>query len=262
MLVDTHCHLGDAAYASDRDEVAVRASRAGVRHIVVIGDRQESSEAGIALATSRAGLSATAGVHPHHADSWSDESAAWLRDACGNEAVVAIGETGLDYHYEHAARQQQRRSFEAQLKLAADARLPVVVHSREADADMIAMLQAHPDSRCILHSFSSGAALLATGIHRGDYISFSGMITFRSWTLDDAVRDVPATQLLLETDGPYLAPVPLRGKRNEPAYITHVAARVGDVRGISAGDVAAVTTENAERAFGPRITSTVLEEAG
>ena len=160
---------------------------------------------------------------------------------------------GLDYHYEHSPRDVQQRVLDAQLGLAAAAGKPALIHAREADDDVAALLRAHPRTVCILHSFSSGMGLLRAGIALGHYVSFSGMITFRSWQLDDAIRETPRDRLLIETDGPYLAPVPHRGKRNEPAFVAQVAERLGAVLGVSGQEAAALTSANARRVFGQRL---------
>ena len=151
----------------------------------------------------------------------------------------------------------QQRVFDEQLGLAAAAGKPAVVHAREADDDVAALLRAHPRTRCILHSFSSGMGLLRAGVALGHYVSFSGMITFRSWQLDAAIRETPPDRLLIETDGPYLAPVPHRGKRNEPAFVGQVAERLGAVLGMSGADAAELTAANARRAFGERLGTTI-----
>lgn len=253
VLVDTHCHLGDPAYDPDRAEVAVRAWDAGVGHVVVVGESVAATDRAIALAGHERRFSATAGIHPHHASEWDAGSAAWLRDRLARPDVVAAGEMGLDYHYDHAPRDVQRRVFATQLALAADADRVAVIHARDADEDVAAALRDHPETRCILHSFSSGAGLLETGLALGHFVSFSGMITFRSWTADDLIRRVPLGQLLVETDGPYLAPVPHRGKRNEPAWVALVSARLAAVLETSDDHVREATGANAVRAFGPRV---------
>lgn len=253
MLVDTHCHLGDAAYQPDRAEVMARAWAAGVAHVVVVGDSAVTSDQARALAAAEPRLSATAGIHPHHADAWTFESAAWLRAAAADPAVVAVGETGLDYHYDRASRPVQREAFAAQLALGAELGLPVVVHAREADDDVTAALRSEPRAVAVLHSFSSGLELFQAALDLGHYVSFSGMVTFRSWSLDDAVRNTPLDRLLVETDGPYLAPVPHRGRRNEPAFVRHTAERIAAVKGVGLDELIARTGENAHRLFGPRI---------
>ncbi len=252
MLVDSHCHLADAAYAADRDEVATRAWAAGVGHIVVIGESPAAAEQALMLAADPR-CSATAGVHPHIASEWTTESASWLSERLADSRVVAAGEMGLDYHYDHSPRDVQRSVFDEQLDLAARAAKPAVIHAREADDDVVAALRAHPRTVCILHSFSSGLPLLRAGVALGHYVSFSGMITFRSWQLDDAIRETPRDRLLIETDGPYLAPVPHRGKRNEPSFVGRVSERIGVVLGMAGDEVAALTSANAQRVFGSRV---------
>ena len=253
MLVDTHCHLGDAAFSGDRAEVTGRAFDAGVGHLVVVGESRASTELGLALAAGEPRISTTAGLHPHDARTWTGETEAWLSSALEDPRVVACGEIGLDYHYDHSPRDIQRRVFERQMALASEAGKPVVIHAREADADVAAVLQAFPGVVAILHSFSSGPALFDAGAELGHYISFSGMVTFRSWTLDDLVRATPPDRLLVETDAPYLAPVPHRGHRNEPAFVRLVAERVASVRGEDPAGLIERTGANATRAFGARV---------
>ena len=253
MLVDTHCHLADAAFAGDAREVVDRAEAAGVGHVVVIGESRAAAERALALAESDSRISATAGVHPHVAGEWDGESAAWLAAALRHERVVAAGEMGLDYHYDHAPRDRQRNALEAQLALAGSVGKPAVIHAREADNDVAAILRNHPGTVAILHSFSSGPAVLETGLSLGHYVSFSGMITFKNWLQDDAILRVPRERLLVETDAPYLAPVPHRGRRNEPAFVVQVAERLGRVLGLAPDEVARLTTENAARVFGHRV---------
>ena len=249
MLVDAHCHLGDAAFDPDRDAVLARARAAGVGHVVVIGTTIADSERAAALAARRPGLSATAGVHPHEAKDWSPEAAERLKALLALPAVVALGETGLDYHYDHSPRPAQRRAFDAQLALAAEAGKPVVVHAREADDDMAAALR---DARAtvVLHSFSSGPTLFEAGLAAGAYFSFSGMITFKSWTATEHLTACPPDRLLVETDAPYLAPVPHRGKRNEPAFVREVVLALARARGASIAN-AHQTTEDRAAAIGP-----------
>lgn len=253
MLVDSHCHLGDPAFAADRAEVAARAFAAGVGHLIVIGESREATETGLALAAADSRISTTAGIHPHDARTWTDAAGEWLAEQLADARVVALGEIGLDYHYDHSPREAQRRVFERQMALAEAAGKPVVIHAREADADVASVLRAFPRVPAVLHSFSSGAELFDASIALGHYVSFSGMVTFRSWTLDDAVRATPADRLLVETDAPYLAPVPHRGHRNEPAYVREVALRVAAVRGAPAEALVHDTGVNARRLFGTRI---------
>lgn len=254
MIVDTHCHLGDARFDDDRAAVLSRARAAGVHHIVTIADSLPATELAVSLAR-RHGLSATAGVHPHEASSWNSEIEARIATALDDPVVVAVGETGLDYHYDYSPRDVQRRAFAAQLALAAERRKPVVVHAREADADMTAILRelGQDAGTVILHSFSSGRDVFDAGLEIGAYVSFSGLVTFKNWALADLVVACPADRLLVETDAPYLAPHPYRGKRNEPAFVTHVAARVAKLRGTTPDETVRQTTRNAVRCFGDRL---------
>jgi TatD DNase family protein len=249
LLIDTHCHLADPAYGHDLADVLERAWSAGVGRIVVIGESRVSAESALVLAGVEPRLVATVGIHPHDASSWNLEVESWLRDTLRDSRVVAVGETGLDFHYDHSPRSLQHRAFEAQLMLAAEFAKPVVVHAREADDDVARLLAAYPDVTAILHSFSSGPALLRAGLALRHYVSFSGMVTFKNWRLDDAIRETPLDRLLLETDGPYLAPVPHRGKRNEPGFVRQVAERVALVRGMPVADLIEATGENARRVF-------------
>jgi TatD DNase family protein len=256
VLIDSHCHLADDAFEGDRHEVLDRAWQAGVAHVVAIGESRTAVSCAQKLAASDPRISITAGVHPHDASSWDDGAEAWLREILGDERIVATGEIGLDYHYDHSPRDVQRGVFDAQMGIAAEVGLPVVVHAREADADIAAILRNHPGVVAILHSFSSGTTLLQAGLELQHYVSFSGMVTFRNWRLDDAVRETPLDRLLVETDAPYLAPVPFRGKRNEPAFVRQVADRVAEVRHMPANELIAVTGANARRVFGPRLEPT------
>jgi TatD DNase family protein len=251
MLIDTHCHLADPAYDPDRADVLARAWAGGVTRIVVIGESPDSADRALALAGTDDRLSLTAGVHPHDASRWNPEVEEGLRRRLRHPRVVAVGETGLDYHYDHSPRPSQRTAFEAQLLLAAELEKPAVIHARQADEDVASILREHRGVRAILHSFSSGPDLLRAGLDLGHYVSFSGMVTFKNWSLDHAILETPADRLLLETDGPYLAPVPHRGKRNEPAFVRHVAERVAVVRGVPVEELIDLTGRNAARVFGP-----------
>jgi TatD DNase family protein len=252
MLIDTHCHLADSAYDPDRDAVLQRAWASGVAAVVVIGESRGAAGRALELAAEEPRLAVTAGLHPHEAADWSPEYGAWLEGALSDPCVVAAGEMGLDYHYDHSPRPAQRAAFEEQLDLATKRGKPAVIHAREADEDVIAVLRNHPGVTAILHSFSSGIGLLRAGVALGHYVSFSGMVTFRNWALDEAIRETPLDRTLIEADGPYLAPVPHRGGRNEPAYVRHVAERIAQVRGLTPDDLIAATGANAARVFGLR----------
>ncbi len=260
-LIDTHCHLADPAFDADRDAVLARAAAAGIAHVVVIGESVAGSERAAALARGRPGLSATAGVHPHEARTWSADAAGRVRELLTTPEVVAVGETGLDYHYLHSPQDAQRAAFEAQLMIAAELDKPVVVHTRDADAEMAAMLRGLVGDRrtpvVVLHSFSSGDAVWDAGMSINAYFSFSGMITFKNWSMTGRLADCPPDRLLVETDAPYLAPVPHRGRRNEPGFVRDVAERAAALRGESLDALAERTTENARRCFGPRTESSL-----
>ena len=249
MLIDTHCHLTDPAYDADRADVISRAWAAGLARIVVIGASRESAERALALAAGEPRLSVTAGIHPHDATGWDEPTREWLRATLQRPQVVAAGEMGLDYHYDHSPRAVQRAAFEAQLELAREVGKPVVIHAREADEEVAAVLRTHGDVPAILHSFSSGPGLLRAGLDLRHYVSFSGMVTFKNWRLDQAILETPLDRLLLETDGPYLAPVPHRGSRNEPAYVRLVAERIAAVRGLPVEDLIRASAANAARVF-------------
>lgn len=257
MLIDTHCHLCDARFDDDRQDVIERARSSGVGHIIVIADNEASTRDAIELA-SRHGLSATAGVHPHEASTWTTDTLGVIERALAHPTVVAVGEAGLDYHYEHSPRRVQREVFETQLELAMKHNKPVVVHNRSSDRDMASMLR-DTEASVVLHSFSSGPRLLQLGLDRRDYISFSGMVTFKSWKDIEAVRSVPDDRVLVETDSPYLAPVPHRGERNEPALVRNVAERVAELREVTIEQLTSQTTMNAERCFGTRVTQQSAE---
>ncbi|MGN6391731.1 MAG: TatD family hydrolase [Gemmatimonadales bacterium] len=250
MLIDTHCHLADPAYDADRAEVIARARAAGVERVVAIGESRAAAARAVALAATEPAVWATAGIHPHDAAGWDDAAHDWLTDMLRRPEIVAAGEMGLDYHYDHSPRAAQRAAFEAQLELAREAGKPAVIHARDADDDVAAILRAHPDVPAILHSFSSGPALLRAGLDLRHYVSFSGMVTFKNWRLDSAILETPLDRILVETDGPYLAPVPHRGRRNEPAYVRLTAERVAAVRGLPVDALITATGENAARVFG------------
>ena len=249
MLIDTHCHLADPAYEPDRQQVLDRAWAAGVARMVVIGESPARAESALELARAEPRLVATAGIHPHDARQWDTGTETWLRGMLRDPRVVAVGETGLDFHYDHSPRSAQRQAFESQLAIAAETGRPVVIHAREADEEVAAILENHPAVTAILHSFSSGMGLLRAGLVHRHYVSFSGMVTFKNWRLDQAIHETPLDRLLLETDGPFLAPVPHRGKRNEPGFVALVAARLAAVRGIPVEELIALTGQNATRVF-------------
>ncbi len=251
-LVDTHAHLTDARFADDVDEVVERVRDAGVRWLVSIASDVDDARAAVALAERHPEVYATAGIHPHEATSASDEAFGRLRELAEHPRVVAIGETGLDFHYDNSPRAKQIESFQKHLAIAAELDLPVVVHARSADEEVRAAIEAAGWGRGVLHCFSGGDDLLEAALALGWYISFAGMITFPKWDGADQLRSVPLDRLLVETDSPYLAPVPFRGRRNEPAYVRRVVERVAELRGEDVDFVAAATAANAARFYALR----------
>ncbi|RMH31004.1 MAG: TatD family deoxyribonuclease [Nitrospirae bacterium] len=256
MLVDSHVHLDDPRYHSDLPAVLARAQEAGVHTCITIGCDLATSRAAVELANRYSCIYATVGVHPHEASriesSWYEE----LTQLARHPKVVAYGEIGLDYHYDHSPRDVQRQCFREQIRLARRLRLPLVVHTREAQNDTVAILReenAH-EIGGVFHCFSGDQHLAEQALDLGFDLSFSGIVTFPNATaLRDIVRMVPDDRLLVETDAPYLTPVPHRGKRNEPAYVRYVAEKIAELRhGDDPGAlarIAHITTENCRRLF-------------
>lgn len=251
-FADSHVHLADPAFADDAEAVVLRAQSAGAVWLVCIGESPATALRAQALAARHPGLVAhTCGVHPHDAASWDDaRDGAAVREAVGRGAV-AVGECGLDYHYDHSPRLQQRRSLDAQTALAAELQRPIVLHTREAEADTHDYLRdAEAAGVCgVLHCFTGTATLAEAALAAGWFVSFSGIVTFRSWTDEALLRLVPADRLLVESDAPYLAPVPFRGKRNESSWVPRTIERLAAVRGESVESVAAATLQNTKRFF-------------
>ena len=246
LMIDSHAHLTDERYASDVDQVVARAAAAGVETIVSIATDPDDARAAIALAERHPRMFATVGVHPHAAGKVPPEALEEIRALAEHPRVVAIGEAGLDYHYDFAPREAQLEWFRRQLALGAELDLPVVVHAREADDDVAALLrEAGSATRGVLHCFSSGRPLLEEALSLGWYVSFGGMVTFKRFDAEDLVRLVPEDRLLVETDSPYLAPVPHRGRRNEPAHIPIIIERLASIRGATSEAMATATTRNA-----------------
>lgn len=249
-LIDTHAHLADERILPGVDAVVERARAAGVETIVAIATDAEDAVVVAELAERFPGVYATAGIHPHAASTATDEAFAAVRALLQRPRVVAIGEAGLDYHYDFSPRDLQRDSFLRHLELGRETGLPVVVHAREADEDLRALLrEGGAGTRGVLHSFSSGRALLEDALALGWYASFSGMVTFKKYESADLLRLVPADRILVETDAPYLAPVPHRGKTNEPAFVAATARVAAQLRGEDPDEFAARTTANARALF-------------
>jgi TatD DNase family protein len=253
MLVDSHCHLDFPDFAADFDGVLARARQAGVGAMVTICTRLSRFEEVRAIAEARDGVWCSVGVHPHEAAEEGVETPERLLDLARHDKVVGFGETGLDYYYEHSPRAAQQRSFRAHIAAARQAGLPLIVHTRDADDDTVAVLTeeyARGSFTGLIHCFSSGRQLAEKMLEIGFYISISGIVTFKkAEALRETVRAVPLDRLLVETDAPYLAPVPHRGKRNEPAFVAGTAACVAEIKGVEPAALARATTDNFFRLF-------------
>lgn len=251
-MFDSHLHLTADRFDGEVDEVVRRAVAAGVSRMVTVATDPSDGRSALAIARAHPGVVyATAGLHPHDASAWTDEAEAEIRALLAEPEVVAVGEAGLDFHYDNSPRSIQLEAFEAQLDLAVETGLPIVVHSRDADESMMEiLLDRGPNVTGILHCFTGGDALLEAGLDAGWYVSFGGIVTFESFDGADRVRRVPADRLLVETDAPYLAPVPMRGRRNEPAFLEHTCARLAELRDVSSDELVTETTRAAFAFYG------------
>lgn len=253
MLIDSHCHL-DYYTEAERPDVLARAAAAGVGEMVTIGTTLEQSRGLPAMTEAQPNLWCTVGVHPHHAAEAPVPTPEDVAALTAHPRVIGVGEAGLDYFYDRSPRDVQQEAFRAHIRAARLAGLPLAIHARDADADIAAILQdervSGGDFAFLLHCFSSSRALAEAAVAMGGHISFSGILTFpRSSELREIARDLPPDRLLVETDAPYLAPVPFRGKRNEPAYVAHTARVLAEVRGLEPEALADLTTENFRRLF-------------
>ena len=253
MLIDSHCHLDFPDFASGRDAVVERARAAGLKRMITISTRTEAFDSISLLAETYPDVFCTAGTHPHHAHEEAEVSLDRLVELACHPKCVGIGEAGLDYHYDKTPRDIAARVFRTHIAAARQSGLPLVIHARDADADIAAILTDEMGKGAfsgVLHCFTSSALLAEAALSLGLYISFSGVLTFKnSQPLRDIARAVPMDRILVETDAPYLAPVPYRGKRNEPAFVAAVAEVLADVKGVSGQTIAAETSANALRLF-------------
>jgi TatD DNase family protein len=249
-LVDSHCHLDDKQFSEDREAAIERAVAAGVERMMAIGtgDGPADLETAIRLAERYPFFFATVGVHPHDAAKAEPGAFDRLRDSVRHPKVLAVGEIGLDYHYDFSPRQIQRDVFIRQLELAREAEKPVVIHTREAWSETTAILREHYAGGGIFHCFTGGPAEARQALDLGFHLSFGGVLTFpKAEAVREAARMVPLDRILVETDAPYLAPVPHRGKRNEPAFLVETVRKLAAVREIPVEDLAEATTRNFER---------------
>ncbi len=249
-LTDSHCHLDDRQFDPDREQTIERARAAGVERMMAIGTGSgpPDLEAALRLARQYLFIYATVGVHPHDAAKATPETFTALESLAAEEKVLAVGEIGLDYHYDFSPRDVQAAVFIEQLKLAGRAEKPIVIHTREAWEDTLRLLREHWSGGGIMHCFSGGPAEARQALDLGFHLSFGGVLTFpKAETLREAARATPEDRLLVETDAPYLAPVPKRGKRNEPAFMVETVRRLAEVRGVTPERIAEATTRNFER---------------
>ncbi|HKS39914.1 MAG TPA: TatD family hydrolase [Blastocatellia bacterium] len=256
MYIDSHAHIEMTDFDADREAMIRRALDAGVEIIVNVGNgdvAKDSHSAAFRVAEKHSFIYTTVGVHPHEACLLDDNLFARLTDLSAHPKVIAWGEIGLDYHYDNSPRDVQRRAFIRQLQIARDRRLPAVIHTREAEADTLQILGDEwrgSDLPGIIHCFTGTRAFAEAAIELGFYISFSGVVTFKkAEDLRDTVKALPAEKILIETDSPFLAPVPFRGRRNEPVYVVEVARAIGELRGLSTDEVGRITSENFKRIF-------------
>ncbi|NLY55350.1 MAG: TatD family hydrolase [Firmicutes bacterium] len=251
-LADTHAHLNDEQFAADWQEVVSAATANGVNQIIIPGSDLPDSRQAIAQAEQYPGLFAAVGVHPHEANGYNHETRLALSELADHAKIVAIGEIGLDYYYNFAPRQTQLAAFRDQMELAAEKRLPVIIHNRESHADMLAILKEFAGVvRGVLHCFSGSPEMAAECVKLGYYIGIGGTVTFKNAKKPvEVVRTLPLDRILLETDSPYLAPVPYRGRRNEPKYVPVILTTVAGIKGVSEAELRARINRNVVELFG------------
>jgi TatD DNase family protein len=253
MLVDSHCHLDFPDFAPELDAVVARAQAAGVGHMVTICTRVRRHAQVLAVAERFPNITCSVGTHPHHAHEELDITAEDLIARTSHPKVVALGEAGLDYHYDNSPRDAQSQGFRAHIAAARATQLPLVIHTREADADCARILEDEMGKGAfpaVLHCYTGGPELARRAVALGCYIGFTGIVTFKNSTALRAIaEELPADRFLVETDAPYLAPLPYRGKRNEPSYVVEVAKMLAEVRGVSFEDIARQTTDNFFKLF-------------
>ncbi|MBV9556103.1 MAG: TatD family hydrolase [Pseudolabrys sp.] len=253
MLVDSHCHLDFPDFASELDAIVNRARAAGIGRMVTISTRVRRHEQVMAVAERYDDVYCSVGTHPHYAHEELDIGAVDLVARTNHPKVVAIGEAGLDYHYDNSPREAQAQGFRAHIAAARETKLPLVIHSREADNDMARILEEESGKGAfpaVLHCFTGGRDLAMRAVALGHYVSFTGILTFKnSQNLRDIAKELPADRILIETDSPYLAPLPFRGKRCEPSYVVETAKVLAETRGVSESAIATQTTENFFRLF-------------
>ena len=251
IFIDTHTHLDFDRFDADREEVIRRAHEANVAAMITIGIDYKTSLAAIRIAEEHSNIYASVGVHPHDAANMTDEQFAELSELLSHPKVVAVGEVGLDYHYDYSPRDTQRRVFRRFLSLAREHQMPVIIHTREADEDILATIkeQGRSNWQGVFHCFSSDDNMAKKVLDLGFNISFTGTVTFKNSDSLDVAKSVPLDRIMIETDCPFLAPMPKRGKRNEPAFVVYIAQKIAEAKQMSTDEFAQATTLNALRFF-------------
>lgn len=252
MLIDSHAHLDDERFDKDRDKVIKDLNKDGIEIVINPGADVASSVKSVSLAQEHDNIYAAVGVHPHEAKTMDETTIELLRSLAKKEKVVAIGEIGLDYHYDNSPREVQKKWFAEQIKLAKELKLPIIIHEREAQQDMYNILKAHDDGKLtgVLHCFSGSLEMAKKYLEMGLYLSFAGPVTFKNAkTPKEVAKSIPLERMLVETDSPYLTPEPNRGKRNEPLNVRYVAAMIAELRGLTFEEIATKTSRNVKELF-------------
>ncbi len=253
MYIDTHCHYEDEAFDADREEVIEKIRAAGCAALVDCAQDYETSVKILEMAEKYDFMYAAVGIHPEQADTFSRESIDKIKKLCNNKKVVAIGETGLDYHWDNVPRERQQENFRANIRLSKELGLPLVVHDRDAHRDTLDIMieEDVPPGMAVLHCFSGSREMAEEVASRGWYFSFGGAVTFKSAKkFPEIIRSIPDELLMIETDAPYMAPEPLRGRRNDSSLLPHVIAKIAEIKNVNVEEVKALTTANAKRFFG------------
>lgn len=250
MFFDSHAHYDDERFDADREQVLTGLSAYQVDHVINVGSDMTSSRTSISLSQKYDFIYAAVGVHPHETEQMTEQDLEQLKDWLTQPKVVALGEIGLDYYYDHSPRQTQRYWFDRQLSLAEECKVPVIIHDRDAHGDTLELLQKHGHVRGVLHCYSGSVEMAQQLLNMGFYLGFGGSCTFKNAkTLPQVIQMVPEDRFLIETDCPYLAPVPHRGERNHSGLLPFVAAKIGDLRGWTVEQVAQISAENTKRLF-------------
>ena len=249
MLVDSHIHLDLKVYSDDLTEVIDRAKRSGIDEFIVPGTSIESSKKCVELATEYSDVYAAVGVHPHEADKAEENYPELIKELSNSDKVVAIGEIGLDFNKNYSSVEVQLGIFDSQIKIGKELDLPMIIHNRDSDNKMESILRSNDYYNGVIHCYTGGLNFAKTLISMGFYLGFTGIVTFGNEILEDVIRKIPNEKLLVETDGPYMTPVPHRGKRNEPAFVKYVAEKIAEIKGMTIEELSDQTTNNCHTLF-------------